>query len=64
MARCGDQGLTHLSLEALDELVIAAHLKAKKRNKKDRHRQTSPKETTIVETTIEEPIVVEEPKVI
>lgn len=27
MERCGEKGLTHLSLDALDELVVAAHRK-------------------------------------
>ncbi len=57
MERCGDKGLTHLSLDALDELVIAAHLKAKKRSKKDRHRHVNNQieDAAVMETTQEEP---------
>lgn len=57
MERCGDKGLTHLSLDALDELVIAAHLKAKKRIKKDRHRHNHSERdnAAVMETTQEEP---------
>lgn len=35
MERCGEKGLTNLSLEAIEELVIAASRKAKHRKQKD-----------------------------
>lgn len=34
MERCGETSLTHLSLEAIDELVVAAHKKSKHRRRK------------------------------
>jgi hypothetical protein len=35
MERCGEKGLTNLSLEAIEELVVAASKKAKHRKQKD-----------------------------
>jgi len=45
MERCGEKGLTHLSIEALDELVVAAHKKVKHRRRKGQnHHQRDKKD--------------------